>query len=227
LKANTKSTLAQCRWGILLLLPVFFSWYLGLQHVGTDIHQGEVYRILYLHVPACLTAFMCAFYLLVVSIIGLRSGKESSLYWGRAAAELGLLFTVLGLVTGSIWGRVTWGVWWTWDARILTTFILGVLYAAYLFLQASLPQGRNRIIASSVLGCLIFVDIPIIYKSVVWWRTLHQRSSIAAGTMSTEISQVLYFAIGAMLLLMTWMWLARVENIQMQAKIKAFARRLT
>ena len=214
-----KVKLAAFRFGIILFVLQLLCWVWGLYGVGVDIHQGDVYRILYVHVPTCLTAFVCAFYLFLCSVYALRKKNEASMLWGRASAELGLLFTVLGLVTGSIWGRVTWGVWWTWDARLLTTFILGVLFAVYLLLQNALPSGVTKIKSSAALGILIFIDVPIIYKSVTWWRTLHQPPSIGMGAMSSEIQSLLIVTIVVSLLFMTWLLLARVQNLHLQHKI--------
>ncbi len=214
-----KTEFATFRWGIVLFVVQLLCWGWGLYGVGTDVHQGDVYRILYVHVPTCLTAFVCAFYLFLCSIYALGKKTEACILWGQACAELGLLFTVLGLLTGSMWGRVTWGVWWTWDARLLTTLILGVLFAAYLLLQSALPRGTNKVKASAALGILIFIDVPIVYKSVTWWRTLHQPPSIGMGTMSSEILALLATATLFSLLLATWMLFARVKNLRLQQKI--------
>ncbi len=214
-----RAEFAAWRWGLALFALQLVGWGWGLYGVGTDVHQGDVYRIIYVHVPTCLTAFVCAFYLFLCSVYALRKKTEACLLWGQAAAELGLLFTVLGLLTGSIWGRVTWGVWWTWDARLLTTFILGVLFAAYLLLQQALPRGAAKTKASAALGILIFIDVPIVYKSVTWWRTLHQPPSIGGGTMSGEILTLLLITILSSLLFMTWLLFARVKNLRLQQRI--------
>lgn len=212
--------------GLILFSWLFVCWGFGLWAVARDIHQGEVYRIIYVHVPVCLTAFVCAIYLFAFSIHGLARRTTQSLVWGHAVAELGLLYTVLGLATGSIWGRVTWGVWWTWDARLLTTFILGLLFAAYLLLQQTLPRSLNKVKACAVLGILIFIDIPIIYKSVTWWRTLHQPPSLATGTLSPEIRNLLVMTIIASIACMTWLFLARSNNIKLQHQIDDLAGRI-
>ena len=214
-----KTEFAALRFGLVLFAVQLVCWGWGLYGVGTDMHQGDVYRILYVHVPTCLTAFACAVYLFICSIYALYKKNEACMLWGQAIAELGLLFTVLGLVTGSIWGRVTWGVWWTWDARLLTTFILGVLFAAYLLLQTALPSGVSKVKASAALGILIFINVPIVYKSVTWWRTLHQPPSIGMGTMSGEILTLLLVTILSSLLFMTWLLFARAKNLHMQQRI--------
>ena len=226
LENKLKIELTAFRFGIVLLIVQLLGWFWGLYGVERDIHQGDVYRIIYVHVPTCLTAFACAFYLFLCSIYALYKKNTTSLLWGQASAELGLLFTVLGLVTGSIWGRVTWGVWWTWDARLLTTFILGVLFAAYLLLQSALPSGIGKVKASAALGLLIFVDVPIIYKSVTWWRTLHQPPSIGTGTMSSEIITLLLITIAASLLFMTWLLFARVKNLQLRYRANELVSRI-
>jgi heme exporter protein C len=177
---------------------LLYQWYQSIYVLPSDIHQGDVYRIIYLHVPAAFAAFLLSFVLLGISIYGLATKNPSAEYAGRAVSEIGLIFTILTLATGSIWGKPTWGTWWTWDARLTTTFILAVLYGGYLLLWSSLPQGLGRIKATGILGVLIAVDVPIIYKSVTWWRTLHQPPSMmraGGSTMAPEILNHLIFSI--------------------------------
>jgi heme exporter protein C len=210
------------------LLSIFFSclalvatWIWCLGSIENDIHQGAVYKILYLHVPSAFCAFFCSFLIFVTSIIFFvkKSFKISLLQ--KSIADAGFLFTFLTLLTGSIWGKATWGVWWTWDARLTTTFILGLLYGGYLMLWALSEDHNRRAYVCSALGILIFIDVPIIYKSVTWWRTLHQPPSIVnnATQMSTEI---LYPLLGCCLLLLTvsfWIMFLRYKNILLKEKL--------
>jgi len=204
--------------GALLLLLVCGTWIYALTIAPSEEHQGEVYRILYLHVPAAFSAFFAAFVMLIFSIQGLARKSERSLIMQKAAAEVGLLFTLLTLATGSIWGKPTWNTWWTWDARLTTTFILALLYAGYLVLHAGLSPGRQRITVCSVLGIIIFADVPIIYKSVTWWRTLHQPPSIlrrGGSTMHPEILWPLLVGLFILLLFSFWMMRQRARNLRL------------
>lgn len=208
--------------GLILFGLMVAAFGYALFATPTDAAQGEVYRVIYLHVPSAITAFALAYVLLVASIWSLRGRSVRSEFWGRASAELGLLFTALTLATGSIWGYPTWGVWWTWDARITTTFLLALLYAGYLLLYESLEQGAKRRKACAALGILIAVDVPIIYKSVTWWRTLHQPPSIireGGSTMEPEMLLALGLSFGAVLLFSIWLVWFRVKVLDLKARL--------
>ena len=140
--------------------------------------QGNVQRIMYLHVPAVLTAYL-AFALVFLGSIAYLATRAAR--WDRiaaAAAELGVLFTGLTIVSGSIWGKPTWGVWWTWDARLTSTAILFLVYVGYLLLRAMVEEPERRARYAAVVGILGAVNIPIVHFSVKWWRALHQPSTI-------------------------------------------------
>lgn len=205
--------------GLLVLCLAVLSWGYALFFATTESHQGEVYRILYLHVPSAFSAFFCSFLLLVFSIGGLK-GQKSALIYSKATAELGLLYTILTLATGSIWGKPTWGVWWTWDARLTTTFILSLLYCGYLLLWSSMSSGPLRTKVCSVLGVLIAADVPVIYKSVTWWRTLHQPPSLlregGESTMSPEIKYLLLTCCVTGISVCIWLIWQRSVNLKLQ-----------
>lgn len=203
--------------GRALLVTILVLWYQSIYWQPSDMHQGEVYRIIYLHVPAAFASFALAFGLLGTSIYGLATKNPVSEFAGKAVAELGFLFTILTLVTGSIWGKPTWGVWWTWDARLTTTFILAVLYAGYLLLWSSMAPGITRIKSTGILGVLIAIDVPIIYKSVTWWRTLHQPPSMmreGGSTMAPEIQSHLVLSIVILTLASVYLVWRRTDNLK-------------
>jgi heme exporter protein C len=139
---------------------------------------GEVQRIMYLHIPSILTAYLSFFLVFVGSCLYLWKREKRDDILAYSAAEIGVLFTALTIIEGSIWGKPTWGVWWTWDARLTLTAILLLIFAGYLMLR-SLTEDENRAAsAAAVLGIIGFLDIPLIHMSVYWWRTLHQPPSI-------------------------------------------------
>ena len=155
---------------------VFAQWW-GLFQSPVDGQMGEVQKLMYVHVPAAWSSFIAFFIVFVSSALYLVRKK---LFWDHLAAssaEVGVVFTAMTLALGSIWGRPTWGVWWTWDARLTTTAILLFLYVGYLAFRSFIEDRDQRARISAPLGLLIFLNVPIVYMSVRWWRTLHQVQS--------------------------------------------------
>ena len=212
--------------GISLSLAMAFLWLWAIFFAPTEKHQGEVYRIIYLHVPAAFAAFSSSAVLLFYSVSGIRNRDNSTLNWQKACAEVGLVFTMITLATGSIWGKPTWGTWWTWDARLTTTFLLALLYSAWLLLHASLTPGPGRTTACSVLGILIFADVPIIYKSVTWWRTLHQPQSILRPGGSTVSDDILFPLVAGILITCgtaVWLMANRAYNLKLKDDMESLS----
>jgi len=136
--------------------------------------QGNVQRIMYLHVPAVLTAYL-AFALVFVGSVGYLLTRRAG--WDRlalSAAESGVLFTGITIASGSIWGKPTWGTWWTWDARLTWVSIMFVMYLGYLLLRTMVEDRERAARFAAVLGIIAALDIPLVHFSVYWWRTLHQ-----------------------------------------------------
>jgi heme exporter protein C len=207
----------------LLLTLLLIQWLLAWFWVPVDEAQGEVYRIIYLHVPAAFASFLSAGVLLIGSLLALRDKSETWLSLSRASTEVGLVFTILTLATGSIWGKPTWGVWWTWDARLTTSFLLALMYGGWLLLFGAIPQGTSRTRSCSILGIMIAADVPIIYKSVTWWRTLHQPQTIlrtGGSTMDGDMLMVLLSGIGLMALVTINLIFVRRENIRLEQELE-------
>ena len=164
--------------GGLALVAAVFSLYWSLVVAPPDAYQGEVQRIMYLHLPSILIAYLSYFLVFIGSGLYLWKREKRDDILAHAAAELGVLFTALTIIEGSIWGRPTWGVWWTWDARLTLTAVLLLIYAGYLMLRSLIEDESRAATAAAVLGIIGFLDIPLIHMSVYWWRTLHQPPSI-------------------------------------------------
>jgi heme exporter protein C len=166
-----------CAVGAVLLAAA--GLYVGLVVAPTDAQQGEVYRIIFIHVPA---AWMSMFiYLLMAgwAAVGLAFNTRLSFMMARALAPTGALFTFIALWTGALWGRPTWGAYWVWDARLTSELILLFLYLGFIALQASIDDTRRADRAGAVLAIVGAVNVPIIYYSVQWWNTLHQGASVS------------------------------------------------
>lgn len=146
-----------------------------------DVNQQDAVRLLYVHVPTAWIAMYVSFGVTTLASALYLWKRTRSRFWDMvagASAEIGVVFIGLTLLIGSVWGRTTWGVWWTWDARLTTTAVLLVLYLGYLAVRRipSDPEVRSR--RAAIVALFVFVDVPIVHKSVQWWRTLHQPASL-------------------------------------------------
>lgn len=151
--------------------------YFGLVWSPPDREMGDVYRIMYLHVPAnwmWMLAYSITFFCSLAFLFRARPGFDAV---SEAAAEVGIVFNAIGLITGSIWGKPTWGIWWTWDPRLTWAAVTLVLYAGYLALRRFTDDPDRRASWAAVVGIISYPSILITYKAVEWWRTLHQTQS--------------------------------------------------
>ncbi|MGE5303435.1 MAG: cytochrome c biogenesis protein CcsA [Alphaproteobacteria bacterium] len=164
--------------GGLALIFIIVGLYWGLIKAPPDAYQGNAQRIMYLHIPTILTAYLSYFIVFIGSCLYLWKRDPRDDVLAYSAAEIGVLLTGLTLVEGSIWGKPTWGVWWTWDARLTLTAILFLIFVGYLMLRSLIEEESRAAVAGAVLGIIGCLDIPIIHMSVYWWRTLHQPPSI-------------------------------------------------
>ena len=164
--------------GGLAFVVIAGGLYWGLIQAPPDALQGDVQRIMYLHLPSILTAYLSFFLVFIGSCLYLWKREKRDDNLAHSAAELGVLFTALTIIEGSIWGKPTWGVWWTWDARLTLTAILLLIYTGYLMLRSLIEEEDRGAVSAAVLGIIGFLDIPLIHMSVYWWRTLHQPPSI-------------------------------------------------
>ncbi len=188
----------------LLLVPTG-AW-LGLDWAPPDREMGDVQRIMYAHVPSVWMALLAVTLNFACSIVYLTTSRWKADALAEAAAEVGVLFGAVGVLLGSIWGRPTWGVWWTWDPRLTTAAIMLVSYSGYLALRRFVEDVDRRAAWSAVAAIIAFVDIPILWFSVKWWRSLHQVQS-SPKTVDPRMTLVLRwnaFAFLALLILFIW-----------------------
>ncbi len=171
---------------MLVDLALIFLW------VPTELVMGVVQRIFYFHVPVAWVGFLAFFIVFLGSILYLWKGHRRWDALAHSAAEIGVLFTTLMLITGATWAKPVWGVWWTWEPRLTTSMILWLLYVGYLMIRAYAPTPSQAARYSAVMGIIGFVDVPIVYFSVVWWRSIHPEMVIGplAETGSLEGSMV-------------------------------------
>lgn len=146
---------------------------LAFLYAPEDAKQGPPQRIFYIHVPSAWIGFLAFFVVFVSSIAFLVKGKRRHDAVAAASAEVGMVFTTGVLVTGPLWARPIWGVFWSWDPRLTSFLVLWLLYASYLILRGYVPDPERRARFSAILGIVGFLDVPVVYLSVRWWRALH------------------------------------------------------
>lgn len=139
--------------------------------------MGHLQKIMYVHVPAAWMTFIAFFIVLVFSVLYLLRRREEDDLIAASAAEVGAVFNGLTLALGMIWGRPTWGVWWAWDARLTSTLVLFLIFVGYLALRGFVDDAGQRARWSAAVGIIGAINVPIVYMSVMWWRTLHQQPS--------------------------------------------------
>ncbi len=179
--------------GVASLVALVALALFGLWGAPPDEVQGDAARILYIHVPSAWLAYLAFGVTALASALYLWARTRSAV-WDRvagASAELGVLFTALTLVLGALWGKPVWGVWWAWDARLVTTAVMFFLYLGYLALRRipgePVASGKRNAIAALIA----FVDVPIVHFSVEWWRTLHQKATVFNPALNPKIHGVM------------------------------------
>src|SRR5881409_1610037 len=197
---------------------------MGFGVAPREATQGNVQRIMYLHVPSVWVAYLAFAVVLVASIVYLVRRAEAADRLAHASAEVGVLFTGLTIATGSIWGKPTWGTWWTWDARLTSVAVLFVMYVGYLLLRGMIDEGERAARYAAVLGVVAALNIPLVHFSVLWWRTLHQPPSLMApgpAPVPGIIKVALYVNFVAFTLLYGYFLTRRVRVLRLEAEAEA------
>jgi heme exporter protein C len=165
----------------IVALLVFFAGYAALFIAPDERTMHELMRIFYFHL-SCWVAMFCALTLAFVANIAWLATRKPKWDWlGVASVEVGVVCCTGGLITGVLWGRPAWGIWWTWDARLTTTFILWLLYISYLLLRGLIEDPQRRASLSAIFGIFAFLDTPLVYASNRLWRTQHPAPVIMGG----------------------------------------------
>ncbi|MGB5528322.1 MAG: cytochrome c biogenesis protein CcsA [Gemmatimonadota bacterium] len=205
--------------GILALVAMLVGSYVGLAVVPADAAQGNVQRLMYVHVPAAWLAFLAFFVVFVMSVLYLIQRDER---WDRVAAssaEIGVVFTVVTLLLGMMWGKPTWGVYWTWDPRLTTTAILLAIYVGYGALRSFAEDGEKRARWSAIVGVIGFANVPIVYMSVTWWRTLHQPPS-SPRSVAPDILWTLMLNLAAFTLVYVYLMVRRIRFAKLEGELE-------
>jgi heme exporter protein C len=156
-----------------VMMPV--ALYFAFIYAPTEMIMGEVQRIFYFHLASAWTGLLSFFFVFLGGAFYLWSKKPAYDYFAHAAVELGILFMSIVLITGPIWAKPVWGAWWTWDPRLTSTFVLWLIFVAYLMLRSSLKDHPAVRTYAAVYGIIGFIDVPIVWMSIHWWRTIHPK----------------------------------------------------
>ena len=205
--------------GILALVSMLVGSYVGLVVVPADAAQGDVQRLMYVHVPAAWLAFLAFFIVFLMSVLYLIQRDER---WDRVAAssaEIGVVFTVITLLLGMMWGKPTWGVFWTWDPRLTTTAILLAIYVGYGALRSFADDEEQRARWSAIVGVIGFANVPIVYMSVTWWRTLHQPPS-SPRSVAPDILWTLMLNLAAFTLVYAYLMVRRIRLAKLEGELE-------
>jgi heme exporter protein C len=208
--------------GVAALLMSAWTVAFGLGFSPADRDQKDAVRIMYVHVPTVWVAYLAFVVTAGCSALYLF-GKRHSLGFDRfagASAEIGVAFMALTLITGSMWGRITWGVFWQWDARLTTTAMLFVSYIGYLAVRGLGGSHQQRARRSAVIGLLAVLEIPLVHWSVHLWRSLHQEATVADLDGDVDMDGLMLFSLFvgliAFTLLYLWLLLHRSRTMAMQ-----------
>ena len=174
--------------GVMMLVDL----YLIFMVAPTDSVLGHVQRVFYFHVPIAIMSFLAFFGVFVASIMYLAKQDQRWDSVAYAAAEVGVVFVTLALLTGVIWARPIWNTWWTWEPRLTTTMILWLIYVAYLMIRSYAPNRSKGAMYAAVIGIIGFVDVPIVYYSVVWWRSIHPSPVVGPLSASNSLDGTMY-----------------------------------
>jgi heme exporter protein C len=184
--------------------------------------MGHLQKIMYVHVPAAWMTFLSFFVVLVFSVLYLWRRRENDDLIAASAAEVGATFNGLTLMLGMIWGRPAWGVWWVWDARLTSTLVLFLIFVGYLALRAFTDDAQQKARWSAAVGAIGALNVPIVYMSVKWWRTLHQPPSSPA-TLDPRYTMGLRLNAIALLLVMIYFIRRRYEIARLERAVEHMA----
>lgn len=210
--------------GIVALVNIAVAVYMALFYAPREATMGDAQRIFYFHAPSAWVGFLAFFIVFVASLMYLWKRKRRWDALALSAAEIGVVFTTLVLLTGPLWAKKAWGSFWVWDARLTATLILWLIYVGYLMLRSS-AEGEQRARFAAVLAIVGFLDVPIIYLSVELWQTMHPTLLITeSGGLAPPMTQTLMVALSSFTLLFAFLLIQRVRLEQARDQVNNFLR---
>ncbi len=218
---------------IMLVLAVLsgaiLAWNLHTMflRVPDELNQGAIFRIIYFHVPAAITSFTGFFFAMFASVAYLASKDLRFDAIAASINEVSLAFATITLITGSLWGRIAWGIWWTWDARLTSYFVCWLLYVGYLMLRRAIDDPTTRARLCAVLSIFACADIVIVWKSIEWFRTQHPGPVLSirnGGGMAPGMEAPIWWNLLALSMLSAVLIMMRMRQDAMQREIESLRR---
>ena len=195
------------------------QWFI-FAYAPVEQTMGPIQKIFYIHLPLSWWALVSFFVVFICSAGYLAKRRESFDLAARAAAEIGVVFTSLCLITGIIWGRRSWGVWWTWDPRLSTALVMWFVYVAYLIMGSLAASQQRKALVRSVLGIVAFLDVPLVFLSARMWRSVHPAVFASReGGLEPEMKLTVFVCVGAMGLLWLGLFLLRKTQLTQESRI--------
>lgn len=214
--------------GLAAIALLIFNLYTIFVGLPDEAAQGAIYRIIFFHVPAAFTFMLGAFAALVASILFLAKKDFRYDAFAASTVEVALVFGAVNLVTGMIWARVIWGIWWAWDARLTFMLISWLMYGGYLMLRQAIDEPTQRARFAAVLAILTFPAVVITWKAIDWWRTQHPGPVLsirgAEGGMDPAMEQALWLNVVAVILIAIVMLFVRMHQESMRRELDALRR---
>jgi heme exporter protein C len=210
--------------GLIAVAIIAFDLY-RMTQIGEEANQGAIFKIIFFHVPVALTAMICAAAALIASVLFLITKNFTFDALAVSVTEVGLAFLAANLVTGSIWGRVIWGVWWAWDARLTSALVCWLLYAGYLMLRHAIEEPTQRATFAAVFSIFAFIDVPIVIFSIKWWRTQHPQPVFwGGGSFPKEWLPIFLWNMLAMVMLGIVLTVVRLRQENAQRELDSLRR---
>ncbi|MFN2543356.1 MAG: heme ABC transporter permease CcmC [Actinomycetota bacterium] len=212
--------------GVASLAGLAAAAVMGLLVAPPDAEQGDVQRLMYLHVPSAWLAYLSFAVVFGCSVAYLWTKRIRFDRVAHASAEIGVLFTALAIVLGALWGKPVWGTWWTWDPRLTTTAVLFLIYVGYLAVRRLPDNPARRARWAAVVGIVGFADVPIVHLSVTWWRSLHQGPTIrllGKSTIEGSMLTALLVSLAAFTLVYLYLMAARLRLGRLEERAAAEA----
>jgi heme exporter protein C len=207
----------------IVCLLLLYALYMVFFYAPIEVTMGVVQKIFYFHLGAAFSGFLLLFIVFVASIAYLVNKKEIYDIISISSAEIGVVMISIVLITGILWAKPVWNVWWTWDPRLTTTFVLWLIYVAYLLLRANLKDSRDMPVYAAVFSIIGFLDVPLVFMSIRWWRTVHpviiRRNSIS---LAPEMLHTMLCAIVAVIGLAIIILINRIKLEQLKRRIDLY-----